>query len=253
MFKLDGRVALVSGAGSARGLGISIAEALGAQGAMVVICDINEEGVVANVKRLEEQGVKAKGYTADVTKMSTLEAMVDDVIKTCGKIDILVNNAGITQKKKFDEMTEDDWNLVINIDLNGVFRMIKVVLPVMLKNNYGRIVNMSSVSAKRGGGVFGGSHYSAAKAGILALSKAIVREIGEGGVTVNSVNPGICATDIRGGVESEAEQKRLSADVPLKRMGRPEEIAATVCFLASDESAYITGEDIDINGGSHMD
>ncbi len=253
MFDLSGRVALVSGAGSVRGLGISIAEALGEQGAIVVICDINEEGVEANVEKLISKGIEAKGCVANVTQLDTLIEMAEDIIKTYGKIDILVNNAGITQKKKFADMSEADWNLIIDVDLNGVFRMVKSVLPSMLENKYGRIINISSVSAKRGGGVFGGSHYSAAKAGILAFSKAIVREIGDGGVTVNSVNPGICATDIRGGVESEEDQKKLCADIPVKRMGRPDEIASTVCFLASDESSYITGEDIDINGGSHMD
>ncbi len=253
MFELNDRVAIVSGAGSERGLGIAIAEALAEQGATLILCDINKEGVDENVRKLEARGVKAKGYVADVTKMDSLKIMADDVVKTFGKIDILVNNAGITQKKRFEDMTEEDWNLVIDIDLNGVFRMVKAVLPHMKEKDYGRIVNISSVSAKRGGGVFGGSHYSAAKAGILAFSKALVREIGESGITINSVNPGICATDIRGGVESDEEQRQMSLDVPLKRMGRPDEIAATVCFLASDESSYITGEDIDINGGSHMD
>jgi NAD(P)-dependent dehydrogenase (short-subunit alcohol dehydrogenase family) len=123
----------------------------------------------------------------------------------------------------------------------------------MRKHQYGRIVNMSSVSAKRGGGVFGGAHYSAAKAGILGFAKALAREVAADGITVNSITPGLVLTDIRGGIESAEGQTRLAADIPLKRLCRPEEIAALVCFLASEEAGYITGEEVDINGGSHMD
>ena len=142
---------------------------------------------------------------------------------------------------------------MIDVNLTGTFIFTKAVLPAMLRQKYGRIVNMSSVSAKRGGGVFGGAHYSAAKAGILGFAKALAREVASDGITVNSVTPGIALTDIRGGVESEEVQKTLSEGIPMGRMAKPEEIAATICFLASKEAAYITGEEIDINGGSHMD
>jgi NAD(P)-dependent dehydrogenase (short-subunit alcohol dehydrogenase family) len=123
----------------------------------------------------------------------------------------------------------------------------------MAKHKYGRIVNMSSVSAKRGGGVFGGAHYSAAKAGILGFAKALAREVAADRITVNSIAPGLVLTDIRGGIETAEGQARLAADIPIRRLCRPDEIAAVVCFLASEEAGYITGEEIDVNGGSHMD
>jgi 3-oxoacyl-[acyl-carrier protein] reductase len=123
----------------------------------------------------------------------------------------------------------------------------------MIAQKYGRIINLGSVSGKRGGGVFGGAHYSAAKAGVQVFAKALAREVSSEGITVNSVAPGLIATDIRGGLESPEEQTRMSVDIPCRRMGTAEEVAAAVCFLASDEAAYITGEEIDINGGSHMD
>jgi NAD(P)-dependent dehydrogenase (short-subunit alcohol dehydrogenase family) len=137
--------------------------------------------------------------------------------------------------------------------MKGTFLFSKAAAAVMAKRKYGRIVNMSSVSAKRGGGVFGGAHYSAAKAGILGFAKALAREVAAEGITVNSITPGLVLTDIRGGIESEEGQARLAADIPIGRLCRPDEIAAAVCFLASEEAGYITGEEIDINGGSHMD
>jgi NAD(P)-dependent dehydrogenase (short-subunit alcohol dehydrogenase family) len=170
-----------------------------------------------------------------------------------GRIDILVNNAGITQPVRVLDLTPEDWDRVVAVNLKGTFLCSKAVLPTMIAQNFGRIVNLSSVSAKRGGGVYGGAHYSAAKAGILGFSKALAREVAAFGITVNSVTPGLIATDIRGGLEAPERQVELSRDIPCQRMGTPQEVAASIAFLASDEAGYITGEEIDINGGSHMD
>jgi len=162
--------------------------------------------------------------------------MVNAVEKQRGRIDILVNNAGVTQPIKVLDTTVKDWDRIFDINMKGVFFCSKAVVPVMLKQNYGRIVNMSSVAGKRGGGLFGGAAYSATKAGVLGFSKALAREVAANGVTVNSVAPGMVRTDIRGGIESIEE-----------------EVAAVICFLASEEAGYVTGEEIDVNGGSHMD
>jgi NAD(P)-dependent dehydrogenase (short-subunit alcohol dehydrogenase family) len=189
----------------------------------------------------------------DVTRPEQVQGMVDAVEKAWGRIDILANIAGITQPIKVADTTPEDWDRITGVNMKGTFLFSKAVAAVMRKHQYGRIVNMSSVSAKRGGGVFGGAHYSAAKAGILGFAKALAREVAAEGITVNSITPGLVLTDIRGGIESEEGQAKLAADIPLKRLCRPDEIAALVCFLTSEEAGYITGEEVDINGGSHMD
>ena len=253
MFKLDGRACIVTGAGSARGIGRAVALAMVAQGAALTLCDVDAE----SVKQLADHVIKIGGRViqlkADVTSEEDIAKVVQATIDQWGKVDILVNNAGVTQPVKVLDTSVADWDRVVNVNLKGTFICSKAVLPNMIKNGYGRIVNLSSVSAKRGGGVFGGAHYSAAKAGVLGFAKALAREVSPYGITVNSVAPGLIATDIRGGLESPEEQERMAADIPCRRMGTPEEVAASVCFLASEEAAYITGEEIDINGGSHMD
>lgn len=253
LFRLTERVAMVTGAGSVRGIGRSIALALAEQGARVALCDVNEDGLAKVAEEVKNITPDVMTCKVDVIDAASINAAVDTMINKWGRLDILVNNAGVTQPVKVLDMTEDDWDRVVDISMKGTFLCSKAVLPHMLKQRYGRIVNMSSVSAKRGGGVFGGAHYSAAKAGILAFGKALSREVAPEGITINAVAPGLVATDIRGGLESKEEQLRMTADIPRKRMAKPEEVAACVCFLASDEADYITGEEIDVNGGSHMD
>ena len=252
MFTLQGRVAMVTGAGSPRGLGRSIALAMAGQGASVVVCDMDSEGAAAVAEEIRSIGGTALALEVNVTSSEQIQQAVQTTLEKFGKIDILVNNAGITQPVKVLDTSEADWDRLLSVNLKGTFLFSKAVLPTMLKNGYGRIINMSSVSGKRGGGVFGGAHYSAAKAGILGFSKALAREVAPA-VTVNSIAPGMAATDIRGALESPEEEQKMSVDIPCKRFAKPEEIAATACFLASEEAGYITGEDIDINGGSHMD
>lgn len=253
LFKLTDRVALVTGAGSPRGIGRCIAIALATQGAKICIADMNEEGLKAVAAELEKITPNVMTVKLNITDSAGCAAAVKEIVAKWGRLDILVNNAGITQKSTVLDMSEEDWDRVVDVNMKGTFLCTKAVLPQMIKQRFGRIVNMSSVSAKRGGGVFGGAHYSAAKAGILAFGKALSREVSPEGITINAVAPGIVATDIRGGVESEEDQKKMTLDIPRRRMAKPEEVAACVAFLASDEADYITGEEIDLNGGSHMD
>jgi 3-oxoacyl-[acyl-carrier protein] reductase len=253
MFELKNRTAIVTGAASKLGIGRATAIALAGLGADVAVCDLDKAGLEETVSEIRKRGRKALGFIVDVSNPEDVQRMVESVQKEWGRIDILVNNAGVTKPVKVADTTIDEWERIMRINLRGVFICSKAVAPFMAKNGYGRIVNLSSVSAKRGGGVFGGAHYSASKAGVLGFAKAFAREIGPSGITVNSVAPGIVLTEIRGGIESEEEQKKISADIPMRRFGTAEEIATTICFLASEEAGYITGEDIDINGGSHMD
>ncbi len=247
------RIAMVTGAASKRGIGRITALTLAREGADVVVGDMDLRGAEAVVAEIKALGRRSFAVKVDVSKQEDVSRFVQRVLDKFGRIDILVNNAGITQPIKVLDMTEADWDRIITTNLKGTFLCSKAVLPTMIKQGYGRIVNLSSVSAKRGGGVFGGAHYSAAKAGILGFAKALAREVAGYGITVNSVAPGLIATDIRGGLESPERQKEMSSDIPCRRLGTPEDVAAAIAFLASEDAGYITGEEIDINGGSHMD
>ena len=178
--------------------------------------------------------------------------MVDYIMKKYGRIDVLVNNAGISQKITVADMTLADMERIFKVNMFGLFLVTQACMKPMVAAKYGRIVNLSSVSAKRGGGIFGGAHYSAAKAGVLAFSKNLSREIAKDGVTINSVCPGLINTEIWKSLDKELVDKILD-DIPMKRPGETQEVADTIVFLASKEASYITGEEIDINGGSHMD
>lgn len=250
---LKGKIAIVTGAGSEKGIGQASALVLAQKGATVVVTDIDLSGAERTAQAVRQHGVEALALRVDVTNAREVGTLVEKTLREFKRIDILVNVAGITQPVSVLDTTEADWDRVLAVNLKGTFLCSKAVLPTMMAQKFGRIVNLSSVSGKRGGGVYGGAHYSAAKAGILGFSKALAREVAAFGITVNSVAPGLIATDIRGGLEPPERQLEMSKDIPCKRMGTPEEVAASIAFLASDEAAYITGEEIDINGGSHMD
>lgn len=252
MFELNGRVAIVTGAGSPKGIGRTIALTLAKQGAAVVIADLNTAGVENTVKVVKEAGGKALGVTLDVTSKESNEAMVEKVLKEYGRIDILINNAGISQKVTVEDMTLDDMKRIFNVNVFGLFLCTQTVMKVMKKQKYGRIISLSSVSGKRGGGIFGGAHYSASKAAVLGFSKNLAREVALDGITVNSVAPGLINTEIWKSLPKE-QADAIIGNIPIGRPGETQEIASTIAFLASEEASYITGEDIDINGGQHMD
>ncbi|MEA4816767.1 MAG: SDR family NAD(P)-dependent oxidoreductase [Lachnospiraceae bacterium] len=253
MFRFDNRVAIVTGSGSKRGIGRATAMALSEQGASLVIADMSEEGVKETVKAIKEKGGKAVGVAVDVRNEESVANMVKTAIDTYGKIDILVNNAGISQKLSVADMQLSDMKRIFDVNIFGLFLCTKAVLPYLKANHYGRIVSLSSAAGKRGGGFLGGPHYSASKAAVLGFSKNLAREVAADGITVNCVAPGLIFTDMNSTALSDEEVKNIVATIPIGRRGRVEEVAAAITFLASEEASFITGEDIDINGGSHMD
>lgn len=252
MFELNDKVAIITGSGSEKGIGKTIASTLANQGATVVITDINEDGVKKNVNFIEENGGKAYGVAGDLTDKSFVDTLIEDVLDKFGRIDILVNNAGISQKVTVEDMTLDDMKRIFSVNMYGLFLITQACLRPMKKQKYGRIISLSSVSAKRGGGIFGGAHYSASKAAVLGFSKNLAREVAQDGITVNCVAPGLINTEIWKSLSKE-QADNIIAGIPIGRPGETQEIASTIAFLASEEASYITGEDIDINGGQHMD
>lgn len=252
MFDFTNQVVIVTGSGSPKGIGKTIAKSFVEQGASVVIADVNRQGIENTVREIQEMEGDALGVTVDVTSKESCESLVDQVMQKYGRIDVLVNNAGISQKVTVADMMVEDYQRILNVNVIGLFLVTQAVMKVMRKAKYGRIVNLSSVSGKRGGGVFGGAHYSASKAAVLAFSKNLSREISNEGITINSVCPGLINTEIWKSLPSE-DAKKVIDGIPMGRPGETKEVAAAIVFLASKEASYITGEEIDINGGSHMD
>lgn len=243
---LKDKVAIITGAASVNGIGKKNADLFIKHGAHVVITDINDE---ACQKAQEEIGSEHMAIAMDVSDKADCERVAEAVIKRYGKIDILVNNAGVTQPVKLLDITHSDYTRVTDVSLLGTLYMSQAVLPHMKNHNQGSIVCMSSVSAQRGGGIFGGPHYSAAKAGVLGLAKAMAREFGGYHIRVNSIAPGLIQTDITQGKLSEQQKKDVIASIPLNRLGENTDVANACLFLASDLSSYITGSTIDVNGG----
>lgn len=252
MLEFNGQVVLVTGAGSPKGIGRTIAQTFGKQGATVVICDINQAGLDANVAEMKAMGIEAAGYAANLCDEDSVNELVNTVVEKYGRIDVLVNNAGVSQKVTVADMTLDDMKRIFNVNMFGLFLITKAVCEVMKKQKYGRIVRLSSVSGKRGGGVFGGAHYSASKAAVLGFSKNLAREVSEYGITTNCVCPGLINTEIWKSMPKE-QADAVIAGIPMGRPGETQEVANAIVFLASKEASCITGEEIDINGGSHMD
>jgi Dehydrogenases with different specificities (related to short-chain alcohol dehydrogenases) len=252
MFNFNDRVVIVTGSGSPKGIGRTIALTFAKQGAAVVVADMNLEGVKDTVKAITEAGGKALGVELNVTSKESVDAMISKTLEAFGRIDVLVNNAGISQKVTVEDMTLEDITRIFSVNMFGLFLCTQAAVKVMKNQKYGRIVNLSSVSAKRGGGVFGGAHYSASKAAVLGFSKNLAREVALDGITVNCVAPGLVNTEIWKSLPEDAA-KNVIAGIPMGRPGETKEVAATIAFLASEEASYITGEEIDINGGSHMD
>ncbi len=252
MLDFDGQVVIVTGSGSPKGIGRTIARTFARQKAAVVIADMNEAGVKDTVAAIKEEGGEAFGVVVNITDEVSVQNMVDQVMEQYGRIDVLVNNAGISQKVTVADMTLADMKRIFEVNMFGLFLCTKACMKVMRAQKYGRIVNLSSVSGKRGGGIFGGAHYSASKAAVLAFSKNLSREISAEGITINSVCPGLINTEIWKSLPKEDADKVIEG-IPMGRPGETQEVANAIVFLASKEASYITGEEIDINGGSHMD
>ena len=217
-----------------------------AQGARVAIFDLEQADPAGAAAKLGPQHI---GLIADVTDKASCDAAAGSVLKQLGRIDVLVNNAGITQPRKTQDITASDYDAVLDVSLRGTLYMSQAVLPAMREQRGGSIVCISSVSAQRGGGILGGPHYSAAKAGVLGLARAMAREFGAEGVRVNCVTPGLIATDINKGKIPEDKRASILESIPLNRIGEPNDVAGCIVFLASDLSKYCTGVTLDVNGG----
>lgn len=247
---LDNKVCLITGAAGARGIGLKTARLFHEHGASVVISDIDESACAA--VRQEFDPTRCLVVVANVTRRDECRDVVERALEQFGKIDVLINNAGITQPVKFEEIDPEGYDRILDVNLRGMLYMSQAVVPHMKAAGGGSIANTSSVSAQRGGGIFGGPHYSAAKAGMLGLGKAMARELGAFGIRVNSVTPGLIDTDITAGKLTEEMKAPILEGIPLKRLGLPDDVANAFLFLASDLSSYITGATIDVNGGMHI-
>ena len=243
--RLEGKTAIVTG--GARGIGRAISVKLASEGANVVICDlVINEATEETIKLIEEQGVKAAAFPANVTVAEDCENLFKQATEQFGQVDILVNNAGVTRDNLIMRMKEEDFDLVISTNLKGTYNMMKAATRPMMKARYGRIVNISSVV-----GIYGNAgqvNYSASKAGVIGMTKSLAKELGSRGITVNAVAPGFIETDMTK-VLSDDLKAEMVKNIALGRPGQPEDVAKVVAFLASDEADYVTGQVIECSGG----
>ncbi len=247
------QAAIITGAGSPRGIGRRTAHALAASGWSIAILDVNEQAAQeAAAEIADRHGVQAAGYRCDVTDEADVSAAAGRIEAELPPVAALVNNAGVTSPIRFAEVTTAEWERVMRVNVHGSFLVTRRIVPGMAARGFGRIVMLSSVSAQRGGGVFGGVAYSAAKAALLGFARALAREVGPQGITVNAVAPGLIDTDITAGNLGPERKARLVADVPMGRVGTTDDVADVIAFLCRPESSYLTGVTWDINGGSHI-
>ena len=245
---LDGKTAIVTGA--ARGIGKAIALKFAAEGANIAFTDlVIDENADNTVKELEAMGVKAKGYASNAANFEDTAKVVEEIHKDFGRIDILVNNAGITRDGLMMRMSEQQWDMVINVNLKSVFNFTKAVSAIMLKQKSGSIISMSSVVGVSGNA--GQANYSASKAGIIGFTKSVAKELGSRNIRANAVAPGFIITDMTAQLPEDV-RKEWAAKIPLRRGGTPEDIADVCTFLASDMSRYVTGQVIHVCGGMNM-
>ncbi|CAG9166013.1 SDR family NAD(P)-dependent oxidoreductase [Cupriavidus respiraculi] len=243
---LTNKVAVITGAAGPNGLGFATARLMAAHGATVVVLDLAQAEPAAAAARI---GAGHLGLVADVTDRASCDAAIEAVLGKLGRVDILVNNAGITQPRKIVDISASDYDAVLDVSLRGTLQMSQAVIPAMQRQRSGSIICISSVSAQRGGGILGGPHYSAAKAGVLGLARAMARELGGDAIRVNCITPGLIATDISKGKLTEERKAEIAETIPLGRLGDAADVAGACLFLASDLSGYCTGITLDVNGG----
>lgn len=247
--ELQGKVAIVTGGG--RGIGRGIAERLAKAGAEIIIADIDISKAKKTAERLAKKGKNSLAIQADISRERAINFLIRKSLEKFGKVDILINNAGIMYRTRLQNISLEEWESTLKVNLTGPFLLIKAVLPIMKKNGSGRIVNISS-SAGRSVSTLGGAHYTASKAGLLGLTRAAAKELASHGITVNAVCPGLIDTPMVRKTTKKAELKSFINSFPIQRLGLPEEIGDLVVFLCSERASYITGASIDINGGDLM-
>ena len=243
---LADKICVITGAASRRGIGRAIATLFVQHGGRSIILDLDAGQAAATASEL---GNAHRGIGCDVTDKKACIAAIERVVGEFGQVDVLVNNAGITQPLKFMDIAPENYDAVLDVNLRGTLYMSQAAIPQMRQQRSGSIVCMSSVSAQRGGGIFGGPHYSAAKAGVLGLAKAMAREFGPDNIRVNSVTPGLIQTEITGDKLTGELRAEILKGIPMNRLGDAEDVARACLFLASDLSSYTTGAVIDVNGG----
>jgi NAD(P)-dependent dehydrogenase (short-subunit alcohol dehydrogenase family) len=247
------QTAVVTGAASRRGIGRATAHALAAVGWNVAVLDLDEAAAKATADEIADRhGVQTIGLACDVTDEASVAAAVDVLATDAPAVGALVNNAGITSPTRFLDGDGAEWDRIFAVNVRGAYNITRRLVPGMVERSFGRIVFLSSVSAERGGGVFGGVAYSAAKAAQLGFARALAREVGPHGVTVNSVAPGLIDTDITGDALVGERKHALIAGIPVGRNGRVSDVADLITYLCREESGYITGATYDVNGGSHI-
>ncbi len=245
---LKDKVCVVTGAASARGLGKASAQMMADQGAYIVVTDLDGDAAAAAAADITKSGF---GIACDVTDPAACRHAAEEILERAGRIDVLVNNAGISQPLKTMDISQEDYDKVLDVSLRGTLNMSQAVISSMRSRRSGSIICIASVSGQQGGGLFGGPHYCAAKAGVMGLARAMAKEFGPDGIRVNSVAPSWIDTGITEGMSDEKLAEIIS-NVPLGRGGKAEDVAGVVVFLASELAAYVTGTTIDVNGGSYL-
>lgn len=247
MFELHNKICLVTGA--SRGIGKAIAQGLGAQGGTVIGTATSQEGAAGISKDLSAAGINGEGCVLNVVDAASVEALIKDVSERYGAIEVLVNNAGITRDNLIMRMKEEEWDDIMSTNLKSVYRLCKGVLRGMMKARTGRIINITSVVGVSGNA--GQANYAAAKAGVIGFTKSLAQEVASRGITANAVAPGFINTDMTKNLSTDQVAK-MTANIPSARLGEPDDIAASVVFLASNEASYVTGATLHVNGGMYM-
>jgi NAD(P)-dependent dehydrogenase (short-subunit alcohol dehydrogenase family) len=255
--RLDGRVALVTGGASPRGIGRAISRRLAAAGAQVVVADLDAVGACETAELCGREGLPGLGVELDVTNEASVEAAFGRAVERFGTVHILVNNAGISRSTPAWEIEPAEFDEMIAVNLRGGFLCARAAMPLMMRQRWGRLVWLASVAGKQGGGVFGSAHYAASKAAVIGLCQGLARQLGPLGITSNAVAPGLIDTEIAARTMAPGEfaswRERIVSGLPARRIGTPEDVAAAVHYLCTNAASYITGEIVDINGGMYFD